>query len=104
MNYKIGVIGSDADTFPFSQIGMDTFPPMGGAEELALQVARLSREGYAVLFISEELLTDAPALLKSYDKEPRPAIIPLPGITGGTGIGLSRIQSMVEKALGKNIL
>lgn len=103
MNYKIAVIGNGASVSPFTQIGIDTFPACAG-EELALLIARLAKDGYAVLFICEDCLSGESQLLKNYDRESRVAIIPIPSLENSTEIGIQRIQDMVEKALGKNIL
>lgn len=103
MSYKVGVIGSDDDTYPFYQVGVETFPFMKG-EALARQIAKLVKDGYTLLFISEECLADHTSLLHSYDKDPLVALIPIPSIHNNKNIGRQRIQEMAEKALGQKIL
>lgn len=101
MNYKIAAIGSEDAIFPFRQIGIDVFLPEE-ENDLVRQIARLVKSKYLLFFI-DETLPEIPSLLTAYDKHPAVTIIPIPGIREGT-IGLERIQSMVEKALGQNIL
>lgn len=103
MNYKAAAIGINDSVLPFLLVGIDTYEPLFG-DDLFRQVAQLVREGYCLLFISEECLDKTPALLQSYDKDPHVTVIPVPGIAGSGGIGRQRISQMVEKALGKNIL
>ena len=33
-----------------------------------------------------------------------PAVIPIPGVTGNTGIGVDRLKNSVEKAVGSDII
>ena len=105
MSYRVAAIGDRESVFPFFQVGIETFLPAAGGEvALCRQVACLARDGYALVFICEDCFTQAPRLLTDYDKEPRVALIPIPCLKGNTGVGKQRIQNMVEKALGKNIL
>lgn len=103
MTYKIAALGEGDSVFPFLQIGIDVFAPLGG-NDLLRQVAQLIKDGYALLFVSEDCLKENPILLSAYDNHPLVAIIPVPGLEKQESMGIERIQSMVEKALGQNIL
>lgn len=102
MGYKIAALDNAGSLFPFRQIGIDVFEPQAG-NALLMQVAELAKQGYVIFFISEDLLAETPLLLTQYDQHPMVSIIPVPGF-GQQTIGLDRIDSMVEKALGQNIL
>lgn len=102
MSYKIAALGDNDFMFPFRQIGVEVFEPAQGVG-LLRQVAQLIQSGYCLFFISENYLSDTPLLLTMYDKHPYVTIIPVPG-SGKDNIGMERIQSMIEKALGQNIL
>lgn len=102
MSYKIAVLGDNDFMFPFRQIGVEVFEPAEGVG-LLKQIAQLIQSEYRLFFISENYLSETPLLLTMYDKHPSVTIIPVPG-TGKDNIGKERIQSMVEKALGQNIL
>lgn len=100
--YKIGVLGDRSSIYGFAAAGIDLLP----AED-ASSGARLLREAaedYAVIFITEKLAAEIPAELDRYRDRPLPAIIPIPGVTGNTGIGLADISRAVEKAVGADIL
>ena len=45
-----------------------------------------------------------PEALALYDGSMLPAVIPIPGISGNTGIGLARVRKCVEKAVGSDII
>lgn len=101
MNYKMAALGSEDAIFPFRQIGIDVFSPEE-ENDLGRQIASLVKLKYLLFFVDETLPGIAP-LLAAYDKHPTVTIIPIPGIGEGV-MGAERIQSMVEKALGQNIL
>jgi len=103
MRYKIAALGQPDEVFPFLQIGIDTYTPESG-NALSRQVASLVKDGYALFFVSQSCLSENPALLSSYDHHPSITIVPIPGLDSEPSLGLERIQSMVEKALGQNIL
>lgn len=103
MRYKIAAMGRPDEVFPFIQIGIDTFTPQSG-NALQRQVAALVKEGYALFFVSQTCLSENPALISSYDHHPSVTIVPIPGLDSEPSLGLERIQKMVEKALGQNIL
>lgn len=103
MSYKIAALGHEESVFPFRQIGVDVFTP-GEGNALLRQVAQLIKEGYLLLFVSEDCLSENPVLLETYDSHPTATLVPIPGLNTQQNIGLDRIQSMVEKALGQNIL
>lgn len=103
MSYKIAAIGNDDALFPFRQIGIEVIAPLEG-NAFMRQVAKLVKADYVLFFVSEDCLAENPALLAAYDKHPVVTIIPVPELTEQPSMGLARIQSMVEKALGQSIL
>ena len=63
------------------------------------------RPKYAIIFIIESLARAIPE--NDYQKlaaAALPAIIALPGPSGTTGFGITRLGQIVEKAIGSNIL
>ncbi len=64
-----------------------------------------STSTYAVIFIMEELAREVtPDDYKKLSADPLPAIIPLPSHLGTTGYGLQKLKTIVEKAVGMDIL
>lgn len=100
---KIAVIGSGDTVKAFKALGL-TAVPVSTAEEASRSVYRLAEEGYAVIFITEaeaELIEES---ISRYKTQELPAIIPIPGAYGLTGLGMRSIRSNVEKAVGADIL
>ena len=100
--YKLGVIGDKDSVYGFSSVGLSVFFADTAAE--AAKTLRVVAEDYAVIFITEKLASQSPAELARYKESIRPAVIPIPGVTGNTGMGMKNISSFVEQAVGSDIL
>ena len=101
--YKIGVLGDRDSVYGFGALGLEVFPveePEAGAKLLR----RLAEEGYAVLYVTEALCAQIPDELERLRERPLPAVIPIPGISGNTGLGLTQLKHSVEQAVGSDIL
>lgn len=103
--YKIGVVGGKDTVLCFKAIGLDVFPASEeDAEDSRKTVDRLARDGYGIIFITEQIAQTIEETIDRYRSRPLPAIILIPGHQGSLGIGLRKIQDNVEKAVGVNIL
>jgi Archaeal/vacuolar-type H+-ATPase subunit F len=102
---KIGVVGDKDSVLCFKAFGMDVYSVVeDNHEENRKVIDRLAREGYGLIFITEQIAQHIGETIDRYDKERTPAIILIPSNTGSLGIGLARIRNNVEKAVGMNIL
>ena len=103
--YKIGVIGDKDSILFFKAIGMDVYPVMEAeVEENRKLIDRLAREGYGIIFITEQIAQTVNETIDRYNNQPIPGIILIPSNQGSQGIGLARVQENVERAVGMNIL
>lgn len=103
MSYKICALGDSASLFPFMQIGVDVFS-FEKDGDLSKTIASLVKKGYGLLFVSEDVVKGDLSVIHSYDKRPDVNIVLVPGNSEGESYGQARINDMVEKALGQNIL
>lgn len=101
--YKIGVLGDRDSVYGFGALGLRVFP-VEEAEEGARLLRRLAEEGYAVLYVTEALCAQLPEELERLRERPLPAVVPIPGVAGNTGMGLEQVKRSVEQAVGSNIL
>ena len=101
--YKIAVLGDWDSVYGFGAVGLEVFP-VEGVEEGARTLRRLAREGYAVLYVTEALCAQIPEELDRLREAPLPAVVPIPGISGNTGLGMAQVRRSVEQAVGSNIL
>ena len=62
------------------------------------------RAGCGIIFITEDYCEKISELIDRYKNSPLPAIIPLPGASGGTGYALNAVRKNVERAIGADIL
>ena len=42
--------------------------------------------------------------LEQLRKRPLPAVVPIPGLQGNTGLGMAQVKKSVEQAVGSDIL
>ena len=112
--YKMAIIGPRETILGFKALGLETVfitDPKEAVESLfSLKREKVEADGenkgkYAILFILEELARAiTPDDYKKLSADPLPAIIPLPSHTGTTGYGLAKLKTIVEKAVGMDIL
>ena len=102
---RIGVVGDRDSILCFKAFGMDIFPASESEpDESRKLVDRLAREGYGIIFVTEQIAQTIGETIDHYNRATLPAIILIPGIKGSLGIGSGRIRDNVEKAVGINIL
>lgn len=100
--YKIGVMGDKDSVCGFASAGLTVLPAENGAE--GARLLRSVAEEYAVIFITEKLAAEMEPELRRRAASPVPALIPIPGVSGNTGIGMKNVSRSVEQAVGSDIL
>ena len=78
--------------------------PAETAEEGARYLRQLAEGDYAVIYITEDLASRIEAEMDYWKSRPLPAIIPIPGVSGNTGIGMKMVKKSVEQAVGADII
>ncbi|MGI6161232.1 MAG: V-type ATP synthase subunit F [Christensenellales bacterium] len=101
--YKIAVMGDKDSIYGFASIGMDVYPVSDAAQALK-KLKTLCESEYAIVYIVEWLYEHIQKEAQDYCEKTLPAIIPIPGVSGNTGLGVSRIKKFVEQAVGSDIL
>ncbi|MDD3242221.1 MAG: V-type ATP synthase subunit F [Eubacteriales bacterium] len=100
---KIAVVGPRDSVLGFKALGLEAVYAQDAAEG-EKSVNKLAREGCAIIFVTERLIQDMPAVVERYQNELTPAIIPIPDNNGSIGYGMQVLRANVEKAVGSNIL
>ena len=104
MAKSIAVIGDSESVKGFGAVGMDMFicddPP--SSPQLLKQIAE--NDYYAIIYMTEEVFEASAKEREKLAERPVPAIIPIPGVRGNTGIGVKRLSRFVEQAVGSDIL
>lgn len=101
--YKIAIIGDKDTVLGFKALGLEIHIANSG-DEARKTVDTLARDGYGIIFVTEQIANLIPETISRYDKEAIPAIILIPNNQGTLNIGMDRINKNVEKAIGTNIL
>lgn len=101
--YKVAVIGDRDSIYGFSALGLDIYP-VSDTIEAGKQLKLLADGRYAVIYITEALQEQLAEQVNNYRNEKIPAIIPIPGVTGNTGIGILNVKKSVEQAVGSDII
>jgi V/A-type H+-transporting ATPase subunit F len=101
--YKMAVLGDYDSIYGFAALGLDTFP-VGDTTEAAEQLKHLYKGNYAVIYITEAMYNALGEILEQFEEVALPAIIPIPGIYGNTGVGIANVKAFVEKAVGSDII
>lgn len=101
--YKIAVMGDRDSIYGFAALGLDVFP-QSDTSEAAKKLRNLAEENYAVIYITEALAVKLETEVDRYRERQIPAIIPIPGVTGNTGMGILNVKKFVEQAVGSDII
>ena len=101
--YKIAVIGDKDSVLAFRALGVHVFTAIEGNDARRI-IDKLAKEGYGIIFVTEQLAQEIPETIQRYNNEVIPAVILIPSNRGSLNIGLENINKNVEKAVGSNIL
>lgn len=101
--YKIAAMGDKDSIYGLASLGIKIFPAVEPSQ--AVHTLRmLADNDYAVIYITEQLASGMTEELERFASRPLPAIVPIPGVRGNTGLGLANVSRSVEKAVGSDIL
>ncbi len=100
---KVAVIG-DADSVKgFLALGLEVYETADLSEAKKL-LRRLAGGSYAVIYITEALFSGMAEEINALADRRTPAVIPIPGVSGNTGIGARHVSQSVERAVGSDII
>ena len=104
MAKSIAIIGDSESVKGFGAVGFDLFicDDIQNASALLRQI--IEGDNYAIIYMTEELFEQTAKEREKISESLVPAIIPVPGSRGNTGVGIKRLSSFVEQAVGSDIL
>ncbi len=100
---KVGVIGDRDSIIGFRSLSM-TVLEAADADEAGRHLHNLVKENFAVIFITEDLAEGNKEYLQTLRSQKLPAIIPIPSLTGSTGLGMRQVRESVRRAVGMDLL
>lgn len=101
--YKIAVLGDRDSIYGFAALGLEVFP-VSDSETGVRMLRTLAEQDYAVIYITEALAKELESELDRYRENLLPAVIPIPGVLGNTGLGIAMVKKSVEQAVGSDII
>ena len=101
--YKIAMMGDRDSVDGFAAIGLDVYP-VEDISRAGKMLEKLADGGYAVIYVVESLCAHLRAEIDALGDRMLPAVIPIPGAFGNTGIGMEMAKKYVERAVGSDIL
>jgi V/A-type H+-transporting ATPase subunit F len=101
--YKIAAMGDKDSIYGFASLGVSIFPANDATEGIRI-LRRLAEAEYGVVYITEQLASMMSAEFERFASQSLPAVIPIPGVRGNTGLGLDNVSKFVEKAVGSDII
>lgn len=101
--YKIAVLGDRDSIYGFASLGLEV-RPVRDLAEAAGELRHLAEDDYAVIYVTEAIFEGLGSEIDRYESQQIPAVIPIPGVSGNTGIGMRNVKKTVEQAVGSDII
>lgn len=101
--YKIGVLGDRDSIYGFAALGLEVFP-VSTPEDGARALRNLCDQNYGIVYITEAMAEELVPELERCRENLLPAVIPIPGVHGNTGLGINMVKRSVEQAVGSDII
>ncbi|MDD3519940.1 MAG: V-type ATP synthase subunit F [Actinomycetota bacterium] len=102
MKAKIAAFGEKDIMLIFKAIGIEVFPASKNLR-LEEQLEKLIKEGYAVIFITENVALKASALIKKYMNKTLPSIVVIPGLGKKENFAVDLLRQAVVRAMGVDL-
>jgi V/A-type H+-transporting ATPase subunit F len=101
---KIAIIGGRDTIIGFKALGLTTFPAKN-AEEAGRTLRKVTTEEYATIFITDNLARELEEEIHILEQNIPlyPSIVIIPSHRGSIGLGMEKIRSLVEKAVGTDL-
>lgn len=103
MRKKVGVVGDRDSVLVFKALGLNVFEVID-EKSARNTIDKMAKDDYGVIFVTEQIADQIQETINRYNDKVVPAIILIPSNQGTLNIGMDRINSNVEKAVGANIL
>lgn len=99
----IAILGARDSVLGFRAMGLDVFPVSSAAEAVAAFDDCVQR-GFAAIFVTEGFFPALRERMKELAGRPTPATVIIPEGQESSGLGLAKLKSIVEQAIGADIL
>jgi vacuolar-type H+-ATPase subunit F/Vma7 len=102
-NNTIAVVGYREAVIPFLAIGADVFITES-IEEARTAIDNYAKEGCPVIFVPDDLLKEMPDIYERYSTLAKPSITSIPGKDGTITFTQDKINLLIKKAIGIDLV
>jgi V/A-type H+-transporting ATPase subunit F len=99
----IAMIGDRDSILGFKALGVNIFPVTNKAESVDA-LGEVIKQGYKVAFITEQMAPSPEIIADIIGDRTFPVVTMVPSNRGSTGLAMKRLQTLVRKAAGADIL
>jgi len=103
MPTRIAAVGEADTILPFKAIGVETYP-IKNVEEARQILDELIKKEVGIIFITDEFACKLEDCFEKTKEVPLPSIVSIPGSKASTGFAVSRIRTLVRRAVGVDIM
>ena len=100
---EIALVGDVETGLAFRTVGLHVVTP-GDDESASAAVARLAREGYRIVLVTEPFAREAGEEIMKLMDRTDVCVLSIPAAGGATGYGLELVRQMSIRALGADVL
>lgn len=102
MKARIAAFGQKDIMLIFKAIGVEVFS-VDENSELKMQLEKLIKEGFAIIFITEDIALEVPEIIKKYMNRTLPSIVIIPGPGRNKNFAVDLLRQAVVKAMGVDL-
>lgn len=99
----IAVIGTWESIYGFGALGMELYPAMD-LKDAAEHFQTCCNRKVPLIYITEQYAQALARKIAEKEEQTFPIVIPIPGLSGNTGVGVAQIKAGVVQAIGADIL
>lgn len=100
---RIAFIGDRDSVWGFAAFGVSARPVVG-PEEAAEALREVVRQGYSIVFVTEDVYEACSEEIARYRDQAFPTVTVLPNAVGSRGLAATEIHQAVSAAVGADIL
>jgi len=102
MKTKIAAFGEKDIMLIFKAAGADIFPVLE-IEQAAVQLKKIAREDYAIIFITDTVAVKLDNVIKEFADKPLPSIVVVPGLGERNNYAVESLRKSIIKAIGTDV-
>jgi V/A-type H+-transporting ATPase subunit F len=100
---EIAMIGDKDSILGFKSLGVAVFQ-VNNVEECVTALKEVIKQDYKVAFITEQMAPDPDEIAELLSGRTFPVVTMIPSNRGSTGMAMQRLQALVRKAAGADVL